>query len=351
MAKFKVVTQKPAGVTYDLAGGSYELEMEALRGVGAEIVEIPARTEDEFIKGARDADALIARGRRITRKIIDSLEKCKIIALGSVGADTVDVEAATARGIPVTNVPDTFIEEVADHTLMMILATYRRLNIMDRMVRENRWSEGRPLLSRFPRLMGQTLGLISFGHVARAVAVRARPFGLRILAHDPYVEELKMTEYGVEPVSTLAELLQRSDIVSMHAPSTPETHHLLREEHFRMMKPTALFINNGRGPTVDEMALIKALREGWIAGAGLDVLEQEPPNPENPLLQMDNVILTPHVASASARMAPETRRRVGQEIALVLSGRWPRSCVNPSVLEKSDLRRWQPYSMERGPGA
>ncbi len=351
MAKFKVVTQKPAGVTYDLAGGSYELEMEALRGVGAEIVEIPARTEDEFIKGARDADALIARGRRITGKIIDSLEKCKIIALGSVGADTVDVEAATARGIPVTNVPDTFIEEVADHTLLMILAAYRRLNIMDRMVRENRWSEGRPLLSKFPRLMGQTLGLISFGHVARAVAVRARPFGLRILSHDPYVEELKMTEYGVEPVSTLAELLQRSDIVSMHAPSTPETHHLLREEHFRMMKPTALFINNGRGPTVDEMALIKALREGWIAGAGLDVLEQEPPNPENPLLQMDNVILTPHVASASARMAPETRRRVGQEIALVLSGRWPRSCVNPSVLEKSDLRRWQPYSMERGPGA
>lgn len=351
MAKFKVVTQKPAGVTYDLAGGSYELEMEALRGIGAEIVEIPAKTEDEFIKGARDADALIARGRRITRKIIDSLEKCQVIALGSVGADTVDVEAATARGIPVTNVPDTFIEEVADHTLMMILATYRRLTTMDRMVRENRWSEGRPLLSRFPRLMGQTLGLISFGHVARAVAVRARPFGLRMLAYDPYVEELKMSEYGVEPASTLAELLQRSDIVSMHAPSTPETHHLLREEHFKLMKPTALFINNGRGPTVDEMALIKALREGWIAGAGLDVLEQEPPNPENPLLHMDNVILTPHVASASARMAPETRRRVGQEIALVLSGRWPRSCVNPAVLEKSSLRRWQPYSMERGPGA
>ncbi len=351
MAKFKVVTQKPAGVTYDLAGGSYELEMEALRGIGAEIVEIPAKTEDEFIKGARDADALIARGRRITKKIIDSLEKCQVIALGSVGADTVDVEAATARGIPVTNVPDTFIEEVADHTLMMILATYRRLTTMDRMVRENRWSEGRPLLSRFPRLMGQTLGLISFGHVARAVAVRARPFGLRMLAYDPYVEELKMSEYGVEPASTLAELLQRSDIVSMHAPSTPETHHLLREEHFKLMKPTALFINNGRGPTVDEMALIKALREGWIAGAGLDVLEQEPPNPENPLLHMDNVILTPHVASASARMAPETRRRVGQEIALVLSGRWPRSCVNPAVLEKSSLRRWQPYSMERGPGA
>jgi D-3-phosphoglycerate dehydrogenase len=125
----------------------------------------------------------------------------------------------------------------------------------------------------------------------------------------------------------------------------------MREEHFRRMKPTALFINNGRGPTVDESGLIKALQEGWIAAAGLDVFEQEPPDPENPLLHMDNVILTPHVASASQRMGPETQRRVGQEISLVLSGRWPRTCVNPSVLEKTNLRRWQPYSMERGPGS
>ncbi|MCH9009415.1 MAG: hypothetical protein IIC21_02160 [Chloroflexi bacterium] len=119
----------------------------------------------------------------------------------------------------------------------------------------------------------------------------------------------------------------------------------------RKMKPTALFINNGRGPTVDESALIKALQEGWIAAAGLDVLEQEPPDPDNPLLSMENVTLTPHVASASERMRPETRRRVGQEIALVLTGRWPRTCVNPSVLDKTDLQRWQPYSMGRGPGA
>ena len=351
MANFKVVTQQPAGVTFDMAGGSYELEMEALASIGAEIVEIPARNEEEFIKKAKDADALIARGRPISKNIIDSLEKCRIIALGSVGADSVDVVAASARGIPVTNVPDTFIEEVADHTMMMILATFRRLTTMDMYVRESRWSEGRPLLSNYPRLMGQTLGFVSFGHVARATALRARAFGVHMLAYDPYIEELTMSEYGVEPVSYLGDLLKRSDIVSMHAPSTAEAHHLLTEEHFRMMKPEALFINNGRGPTVDEPALIKALQEGWIAAAGLDVLEQEPPDPENPLLHMDNVILTPHVASASARMGPETRRRVGQEIALVLSGRWPRTCVNPSVLEKTDLRRWQPYSMERGPGA
>jgi D-3-phosphoglycerate dehydrogenase len=171
-----------------------------------------------------------------------------------------------------------------------------------------------------------------------------------MLAYDPYIEELVMTDYGVEPVG-LTELLQRSDIISMHAPSTEEVHHMLTEEHFRLMKPTALFINNGRGPTVDEAALIKALQENWITGAALDVLEQEPPDPQNPLLTMENVVLTPHVASASSRMSPSARRRVGQEIALVLDGRWPRSCVNPSVLEKTTLTRWQPYSMTRGPGS
>jgi D-3-phosphoglycerate dehydrogenase len=348
VAKFKIVT--PGGASPGTPGASYEFEMEALDPLGAEIVEIPSGTEDAFVTAARGADALYAKGRPITARIIDGLDRCKVIALGSVGVDSVDVAAATARGIPVTNVPDTFIEEVADHAMTLILATFRRLTVQDRLVREGRWKEGRPMLYRFPRLMGQTLGFVAFGHVARAVAVRARAFGLHMLAYDPYVEELLMSQYGVEPAS-LAEVLQRSDIVSMHAPSTPDAHHLLTEEHFRMMKRSALFINTGRGPTVDESALIKALQEDWIAGAGLDVLEQEPPAPSNPLLGMDNVILTAHVASASARFDPARRRRVGREIALVLRGKWPRSCVNPSVLEKTALVRWQPHSMERGPGA
>ena len=350
MSKFKVVSQKPAGVTFDLADSEYILEKLSLDLIDAEIVEIDAKTEEEFILEAKDADAIIARGRQITKNIIDSLDNCKVIALGSVGADKVDVSAATNKGIPVTNVPDTFIEEVADHTMMLLLASFRRLNVMHDMVTSNRWSEGRPLLIEFPRMWGQTLGFISFGHVAKATAVRAKAFGVHMIAFDPYIEELSMTEYGVEPISTLTELLNRSDYVSMHAPSTEEVHHLMSEKEFNSMKPTALFINNGRGPTVDEKALIKALEEGKIAGAALDVLEQEPPDPENPLLHMDNVILTPHVASASQRMAPETRRRVGQEISLVLSGKWPRTCVNPSVLDSS-LKRWQPYSMGRGPGS
>ena len=348
MAKFKVAT--PTGASFTVAGGGYEIEMEALAPLGAEIVEIGGASEEEFISGAKDCDALYAKGRPITRKIIDGLEKCRVITLGSVGVDSVDVAAATARGIPVTNVPDTFIEEVADHAMMLLLSSFRQLVEQDRMVREGRWREGRPALLKIPRLRGLTLGFIAFGRVARAVAKRAKPFGLRMVAYDPFVEELLMSEYDVEPMS-LNEVLSVSDFVSMHAPSTPEAHHMLREEHFRRMKKTALFINTGRGPTVDEPSLIKALDEKWIAGAGLDVLEQEPPGANNPLLKMNNVILTAHVASASARFDLARKRRVGLEIANVLQGKWPRSCVNPSVLEKSKLQRYQPYSMERGPNS
>ena len=346
MAKFKVVASK-VGSTEVAGRSAYHLENEALSGIGAEIIEIAADSDEEYLEKAKDTDAIIS-GRKLNRAVIEGLNKCKVISLGSVGTDGVDVEAATEKGIAVTNVPDTFIEEVADHTIALMMSTYRRINLMDKMSRDGRWSDGRPHLYKFPRLMGQTLGLISFGHVSRAVAKRAQVFGVNIIAYDPYVEELVMSEYGVEPVG-LTELLQRSDIVSMHAPGTPETKHLLKEEHFRLMKPHSLFINNGRGSTVDELALIRALEEGWIDAAGLDVLEKEPPDLENPLLHMDNVTITPHVASASARFDPRRKRRVGEEIALVLTGRWPMACVNPSVLERSDLTRWQPYSMERGP--
>ncbi len=293
---------------------------------------------------------LYAKGRRITKAMIDGLQRCKIISLGSVGVDSVDVDAATAKGIPVTNCPDTFIEEVADHAMTLILATHRRLIEQDRMVRDGRWAEGRPALLKIPRLRGMTLGLIAFGHVARAVAERAKPFGLHIIAYDPYIEEIVMVERGVEPVS-LAELLARADIISMHTPATESANRLIRDEHFRQMKKTAIYVSTGRGPTTDEAALIKALDDGMIAGAGLDVLEQEPPGGNNPLMRMDKVILTAHVASATARFDPARRRRVGLELSLALSGKWPMSCVNPSVLADSGLKRWQPVSMERGPNS
>ncbi|SDB54782.1 C-terminal binding protein [Belnapia rosea] len=347
MAKYRIVT--PTGASFSVAGGGYALESEALEGLDAEIIEAPTDTAG-FIAAARDADAIYAKGIPITREIIDGLERCKVITLGSVGVDSVDVKAATARGIPVTNIPDTFIEEVADHAMTLLLAGFRRLLEQDRMVREGRWKEGRPALLKIPRLMGQTLGFVSFGRVARAVARRAAPFGLRMIAYDPFVEEMLISEYGVQP-ATLTEVLSQSDFVSMHAPARPEVHHMLKEQHFRQMKPNAIFINTGRGPTVQEAGLIKALQEGWIAHAALDVLEVEPPSPDNPLLRMENVTLTAHVASASARFDEARKRRVGHELALVLQGKWPMSCVNPAVLQNTALQRWQPIGMGRGPNS
>lgn len=347
MAKFKIAT--PAAASFTTQGGGYDYEMEPLAGMEAEIVEGPAN-EKEFLAVARDADAIYAKGIKITRTIIDGLQKCRAIVLGSVGVDSVDVAAATARGIPVTNCPDTFIEEVADHAMALLLAGFRRVVEQDRMVREGRWREGRPALLQIPRLMGQTLGFIAFGHVARAMARRAKPFGLRMIAYDPFIEELVMPDYDVVP-ATLEEVLQQSDFVSLHAPATPEAEGMLGEAHFRQMKKTAVFINTGRGATVREAALITALQEGWIAHAALDVLETEPPGNNNPLLAMPNVTLSAHVASASARFDPARKRHVGRELALVLSGRWPMSCVNPAVLMHSDLKRWQPVSMTRGPNS
>lgn len=347
MARFKIVT--PAGASFSVHGGGYGYESEALDGLDAEIVEAPME-EAGFIAAARGADAIYAKGVPITKAIIDSLENCRVITLASVGVDSVDVKAATARGIPVTNVPDTFIEEVADHAMCLLLAGFRRLVEQDRMARDGRWREGRPALLKIPRLMGQTLGFVSFGRVARAVAKRAAPFGLRMMAYDPFVEEMLLSEHGVQP-ATLSEVLSQSDFVSMHAPARPEVHHMLKERHFREMKPGAVFINTGRGPTVEEAALIKALQEGWIAHAALDVLETEPPSHNNPLLRMENVTLTAHVASASARFDEARRRRAGHEMALVLSGKWPMSCVNPAVLQSTALRRWQPIGMGRGPNS
>jgi len=351
VAKFKIAT--PAGASFTVAGGGYDDEMKPLldMGIDAEIVEGPTDAAG-FTAFAQDADAIYAKGIKFSKAMIDGLpDRCRAIVLGSVGVDSVDVAAATDRGMPVTNCPDTFIEEVADHAMMLLLASHRRTIEQDRMVRENRWREGRPALLQIPRLMGQTLGLIAFGHVARAVAKRAKPFGLRVIAYDPFIEELVMVEHGVLPVS-LEEVLSTSDFVSMHAPATPEAEGMLMEKHFRLMKKTAIFINTGRGPTVQESALIKALSENWIAHAGLDVLEVEPPGHNNPILSMPNVTLSAHTASASARFDPARKTHVGRELGLVLSGKWPMSCVNPSVLQNSTrLRRWQPISMERGPNS
>ncbi len=346
--KKTVVVQLPAIARHAAIEERYALELEALAPL-ATIVEVEADTPETFGAAAAEADAIITSwGVRINREVINRLQRCVVIGVGSVGVDMVDIEAATEAGIVVTNVPDVFIEEVADHAMMLLLAAVRRTKLMDQMAAGGDWHKGRPVLNRIPRLMGQTLGLLAFGNVARCVARRAQGFGLHVIAHDPYVSELAISDANVEPVG-FAELLARSDYLSVHAPLNEETRYLLNGDAFARMRTGVVVVNTARGPLIREEDLVEALRSGQVGAAGLDVLEREPPEPDNPLLNMANVIVTPHVASATTRMRPETRRRVGREVALVLRNRWPMSCVNPTVLPRAPLERWQPYPMNRGP--
>ncbi|UCF90739.1 MAG: C-terminal binding protein [Desulfobacterales bacterium] len=330
MSGNKVVIQKFTSRMQSVWGEALYIERETFDQGGVNLVEVEAESEDAYIQSVKDADAILSHGGGIviSKRIIDSLQNCRIIALPSVGFDSVDIAAATARNIWVTNTPDVFIEEVADHTMMLLLASWRRLITQDDMVRTGRWIEARPMLNQFPRLYGQTLGFIAFGNIPRAVARRAKPFGLNLLAFDPYIHELEMIQYDVEPVARLSELLARADLVSAHLPLSEETYKMIAEAEFKQMKSTAIFLNTGRGNTVDEAALIKALQEDWIAFAGLDVFEKEPIEPDNPLLTMENVILTAHAASASARMPVEARRRAAREVVRVLQGQKPVSPVN-----------------------
>lgn len=326
----------------------FALELEILQGLG-QFSQVDARHRKSFLGGISDADAVITTwGVRFDRDVIAHMKRCRVIAVGAVGVDMIDLEAATERGIVVTNAPDTFIEEVADHTMMLLLAGARRIGAVASLAASDDWTRGRSILMKVPRLMGSTLGLLGYGNVARAVARRAKPFGLRVIAHDPYVADTALCADEVEPVS-FSELLERSDYLSLHTPLNDETRHVIDAQAFARMRKTAVLINTARGPVVDEAALIHALKGKQIAGAVLDVLEQEPPDAQNPLLHNPDVIITPHVASSSTRMLVECRRRAARQVALVLKRRWPMSCVNPKVLDQSDLVRWQPYSSERGP--
>ena len=235
----KVGIQLPKQANPEDVSLRYALELEGLEPV-AEIVEVQADSPEEYAEGVKDMDAIITSwGFRIDKQVISSLEKCVVIGVGSVGVDMVDIEAATEAGIVVTNVPDVFIEEVADHAMALLLGCARRTKIMDIMSANGDWWKGRPLLSNIPRLMGQTLGLYGFGNVSRCVARRAKAFGMHLIAHDPYVSELTVSDAGVEPVS-FNEMLERSDYISIHAPHNDETEHAFNEKAFKRMQDLSL---------------------------------------------------------------------------------------------------------------
>jgi len=313
-------------------------EAEELAKVNAELVGADCVTEDEIIEAAKDADAILTGGAQMTRRVLESLPKCKVIVRYGVGYDTIDVDAATDNGVIVVNNPafQWCIEEVSNQAITLLLACAKKLAFLNDGTKQGRWAECKRAQAPMVSIHGQTLGLIGCGNIGRMTGRKAQCFSLKLLGYDPYVDKSLAEKDGITLVS-LPELLKESDFVSIHTFLNEETRHLMGEKEFKQMKPSAYVINTARGPVVDEPALIKALQEKWIAGAGLDVFEKEPVDPDNPLLKMDNVVVTPHSASYSDVAFKLNRVIVGQEAARVLSGRWPKNPVNKSVKPKINL--------------
>jgi D-3-phosphoglycerate dehydrogenase len=296
----------------------------------------PLVSERDTISFAKDADAIITASEvKITGRVMDSIPNLKIITCLSVGFDNVDLEAATERGIIVTNVPDYCSNEVADHAMSLILALARRLFTLDRKLREGKWADKIPATVKISSLSTLLLGLVAFGRIARRVAVRAQPFGFKVAAYDPYVQRWDFELLKVERIGSLRELMEVADVVSVHLPLNAETRHLIGEREIAAMKPTAFFVNTGRGGTVDQLALCHALRKKSIAGAALDAYEEEPPSPSDPLFELDNVVLTPHVAAYSEHSWVQVRVDAATAVADFLSGRRPQFVVNPVVLARN----------------
>jgi D-3-phosphoglycerate dehydrogenase len=318
MSRFRVLVT-------DYVFPSIDIERSVLGAIGAEVIAMQAASDEELLDIVGDADALLVCYAPVTGRVIDRAVKCRVIARYGIGVNNVDVPAASARSIIVTNVPDYCLEEVSDHALAMLLDGARRVTFLDRRVRSGRW-DTQDAVPAF-RLRGRTLGLVGFGQIPRLLSRKAQAFGLQVVAFDPYVDAASMEQHHVTKVE-FDRLLAESDYVSVHVPLTAETTGLINEVTLRAMKPTAFLINTSRGPVVDDDALVRALREAWIAGAALDVLSTEPPARDHPLMGLENVILTPHVAFYSEESLRELQTKAAEEVASVLLACEPRYRVN-----------------------
>lgn len=314
-----------------------EPEREALKGLDVELRSAQAQSAEEVAELVRGADAVLVCYAPLTAEAIAGLDHCRVISRYGIGVDNVDLDAATARGIPVTNVPDYCVDEVSDHALALLMALARKIVYTDRSVRAGEWEMQRAI--PIHRLRGQTLGLLGFGKIPRALAPKAQALGLRVIATDPYVPAEVADAAGVQLVE-FDTLLAQSDFLSIHAPLTEETRGLFNADAFRAMKPTAYIINTARGPLIDADALIEALQAGEIAGAGLDVVPVEPLPVDSPLRRMDQVILTPHTAFYSEESLRDLQTKAAEEVARALRGEPLRSVVNRQVLDR------QPSSVE-----
>jgi len=323
-------------VLTDYAWPDLDIEREILSRISADFVPAHCVSEREVLDLARDADGIIAEYAPITRQVIEKLERCKIISMNAVGYDNVDVSAATDAGILLVNCPDYCYEEVADHTMALLLALARGVFRFDRQIRRMVWDF--KSASKLHRIRGTKLGLLGFGRVARSVARKARVFGMEIIASDPYQIDDVFERERVKRV-TFENILKESDFLSIHTPFTTETENLVSQKELDTMKNSAFVISTSRGSIIDEKALLTALREGGIKGAALDVMEKEPPNFEGPLFSCENLIITPHAAFYSEEAMAELRTRSSQAVVRVLCERkWPESLVNRELLKSKNTR-------------
>ncbi len=301
------------------------VEAEVLSVLDARLVQITDLTTVNGAAAAREADALMITTRPVTAELLHRMPHCRIVSRVGTGTDAIDIAAATQQRIWVSNVPDYAIDEVSTHAITLLLAHARRLPALLESTRQGIWDYR--VVPPIIRLKGQTLGVVGFGRIARALAAKARGLGLNVLAYDRYVTDQNVEAAGVKPVN-FETLLRESDFVSLHTPLTETTRGLIDSSALALMKPTALLINTARGALVDEDALVAALRAGRIAGAALDVLQVEPPSADHPLLHESRAWLTPHIGWYSEAASRDMRVKAAEEVVRVLRGGEPRSPIN-----------------------
>ncbi len=311
-------------------------EREILESAGAEVIVAPDGDEETLISLAKDVDAIMTCFAHVTEKVVRSAKKCVVIGRFGVGVDNIAVDTATELGIAVTYVPDYCIDEVSDHVLAMLHTWNRKIAIFDQSVKKDGWGH-LGLNMRIMRLRGKTIGIVGFGRIGQAVADKASAFGLNILASDPVVDEATVRAHG-GVLTGLEELLKNSDFVTLHAPLIPATEKMISAKELGLMKPDSFLINAARGPLIDEDALYTALQTGVIGGAGLDVMVENVPNKNHPLLSLDNIIITPHTAFFSQESTLELERRAAQEVVRAYKGEMPDNLVNKTVLSHSNPR-------------
>jgi D-3-phosphoglycerate dehydrogenase len=311
---------RPLIAVTDSVFPSLDPALAALKRVDPEVRMAKSASADDILAVARDADAVLVTYAKLPGDLLRQLARCKVIGRFGLGVDNIDLPAAREMGITVTYVPDYCVEEVSDHAMALLLALARKIPFSNQLVQSGRWEM--PAVVPIRRLSGQTLGLVGFGNIPRKLAPKAKAFGLRVLAYDPYAPADALEAAGVEGVG-FDQLLAASDFVSIHAPLTPETRGLFDAATFAKMKRGALLINTARGPLVDEAALAGALDSGQVGGAALDVLAAEPPPKDHPLFGRDNVILCPHTAFYSIEALEELQTKCASDVARVLSGEKP----------------------------